>query len=183
MSDLRFFLVIALVILLLVALLTVELANEATDHDTVQVKTVQHWGTESAPYVIASDMFTTTTTPRARTAPTKRLHVASVGPAIPRPARYPTGCTTPGTLDPAPCIPASRPCAIPAYICARESQGRINVWNHAGSGASGKYQAMPSTWGGYGGYQYAAWAPEEVQDEWAAALWNSPGGHRHWGAA
>jgi hypothetical protein len=41
---------------------------------------------------------------------------------------------------------------LPAYICARESSA-INKWNYGGSGASGKYQAMPGTWGGYAGYR------------------------------
>jgi hypothetical protein len=92
--------------------------------------------------------------------------------------RDPSGCvggesacipTTPGT------------CVLPAYICARESSA-INKWNYGGSGASGKYQAMPGTWGGYAGYQYAADAPESVQDQWATELWNNGRGCSHWSA-
>ena len=92
--------------------------------------------------------------------------------------RYPSGCvggesacipTTPGT------------CVLPSYICARESSA-INKWNYGGSGASGKYQAMPGTWGGYAGYQYAADAPESVQDQWATELWNNGRGCSHWAA-
>ena len=92
--------------------------------------------------------------------------------------RYPSGCvggesacipTTPGT------------CVLPSYICARESSA-INKWNYGGSGASGKYQAMPGTWGGYAGYQYAADAPESVQDQWATELWNNGRGCSHWSA-
>ena len=92
--------------------------------------------------------------------------------------RYPSGCvggesacipTTPGT------------CVLPAYICARESSA-INKWNYGGSGASGKYQAMPGTWGGYAGYQYAADAPEAIQDQWASELWNNGAGCSHWSA-
>ena len=93
-------------------------------------------------------------------------------------SRYPSGCvggesacipTTPGT------------CVLPAYICARESSA-INKWNYGGSGASGKYQAMPSTWGGYAGFQYAADAPEAIQDLWASELWNNGAGCSHWAA-
>ncbi len=92
--------------------------------------------------------------------------------------RYPSGCvggesacipTTPGT------------CVLPAYICARESSA-INKWNYGGSGASGKYQAMPGTWGGYAGYENAADAPEHIQDQWAAELWNNGRGCSHWSA-
>ena len=92
--------------------------------------------------------------------------------------RYPRGCvggesacipTTPGT------------CVLPSYICARESSA-INKWNYGGSGASGKYQAMPSTWGGYAGFQYAADAPEAIQDLWASELWNNGAGCSHWSA-
>ena len=91
---------------------------------------------------------------------------------------YPRGCvggesacipTTPGT------------CVLPAYICARESSA-INKWNYGGSGASGKYQAMKSTWGGYAGYENAADAPEAIQDLWAQELWNNGRGCSHWSA-
>jgi hypothetical protein len=92
--------------------------------------------------------------------------------------RYPRGCvggesacipTTPGT------------CVLPAYICARESSA-INKYNYQGSGASGKYQAMKSTWGGYAGYENAADAPEAIQDLWASELWNNGRGCSHWSA-
>ena len=91
---------------------------------------------------------------------------------------YPRGCiggesacipTTPGT------------CVLPAYICARESSA-INKYNYGGSGASGKYQAMRSTWGGYAGYENAADAPEAIQDQWASELWNNGAGCSHWSA-
>jgi hypothetical protein len=74
------------------------------------------------------------------------------------------------------------PCAIPAYICERESGGDPTIWNSEGSGASGKYQAMHGTWGGYAGYENAADAPEEIQDEWAALLWDGGNGCSHWSA-
>ena len=93
---------------------------------------------------------------------------------------FPRGCTASGSFEPAPCIPRGN-CAIPEFICGREA-GSINVWNYGGSGASGKYQAMPGTWGGYGGYLYAAWAPEWLQDEWAILLWDNGRGCSHWAA-
>lgn len=73
-------------------------------------------------------------------------------------------------------------CAIPAYICERESGGDPTVYNTAGSGASGKYQFMPRTWNGYGGYANAADAPEWVQDQKAAELWAGGAGCSHWSA-
>ena len=92
--------------------------------------------------------------------------------------RYPSGCVG-GESACIPTTPGS--CVLPAYICARESSA-INKWNYGGSGASGKYQAMPGTWGGYAGYQYAADAPESVQDQWATELWNNGAGCSHWSA-
>lgn len=73
-------------------------------------------------------------------------------------------------------------CAIPAYICDRESGGDLTVYNHQGSGASGKYQFMPRTWNGYGGYANAADAPEAVQDAKATELWAGGAGCGHWSA-
>ena len=92
--------------------------------------------------------------------------------------RYPRGCVGGESA----CIPTTAgTCVLPAYICARESSA-INKWNYGGSGASGKYQAMPSTWGGYAGFQYAADAPEAIQDLWASELWNNGQGCSHWSA-
>lgn len=126
---------------------------------------------------------TTTTEPAPVTtlpAPTTTT-VPATTPAEPRAfvaAGWPRGCTIPGTFNEGPCIPRGT-CAIPERICGQEA-GSINVWNYGGSGASGKYQAMPGTWGGYGGYLYAAWAPESVQDAWAVELWNGGRGCSHW---
>ena len=48
-----------------------------------------------------------------------------------------------------------------------ESGGNYQA-HAAGSTASGAYQFLDSTWGGYGGYQHAADAPPSVQDAKAA---------------
>lgn len=70
----------------------------------------------------------------------------------------------------------------PCTVLARESGGDLTIYNTQGSGASGKWQAMPGTWDGYGGYNNAADAPEAVQDAFAAELWNHGLGCAHWQA-
>lgn len=73
------------------------------------------------------------------------------------------------------CVHGSTGCAIPSYICTRESGYTINVKNRSSS-ASGKYQFLDGTWGGYGGYQHAGQAPEALQDARARQVWASTGG-------
>lgn len=70
----------------------------------------------------------------------------------------------------------------PCYVMERESGGDTTVYNYSGSGASGKWQIMPGTWNGYGGYANAADAPESVQDAKARELWNGGRGCWHWDA-
>ncbi len=70
----------------------------------------------------------------------------------------------------------------PCWVMNRESGGDPTVWNRQGSGASGKWQFMPGTWGGYGGYSAAAYAPESVQDERARQVWAGGAGCAHWSA-
>jgi hypothetical protein len=48
------------------------------------------------------------------------------------------------------------------------------------SGAAGKWQIMPGTWAGYGGYSSAAQAPVAVQDAKAAQLWAGGAGASNW---
>lgn len=50
-----------------------------------------------------------------------------------------------------------------------ESGGNYRALN-GGSGASGAYQFLDSTWGGYGGYRRAMDAPPEIQDARARQL-------------
>jgi hypothetical protein len=47
-----------------------------------------------------------------------------------------------------------------------DSSGGYSAVNSS-SGAGGAYQALPSTWDGYGGYARAEQAPPAVQDQWA----------------
>ena len=68
----------------------------------------------------------------------------------------------------------------PCYVVDRESKGQIDIYNTQGSGASGKYQFMPETWNGYGGYANAADAPESVQDAKAEEVWAGGAGCSHW---
>lgn len=70
----------------------------------------------------------------------------------------------------------------PCYVMERESKGSLTVYNYEGSGASGKWQIMPGTWNGYGGYDNAADAPESVQDAKARLLWAGGAGCWHWDA-
>lgn len=70
----------------------------------------------------------------------------------------------------------------PCWVMMRESGGDPTVWNAQGSGASGKWQFMPGTWAGYGGYTHAAYAPESVQDAKARIVWDGGAGCQHWSA-
>lgn len=69
--------------------------------------------------------------------------------------------------------------SIPGNVIYRESKCDPRAINGR-SGASGKYQALDSTWGGYGGYSRASDAPESVQDQWAAEAY-AQSGCRPWG--
>lgn len=67
----------------------------------------------------------------------------------------------------------------PCYIMMRESRGDIRAENPTSS-ASGKWQFIDSTWGGYGGYAHASDAPEYVQDERARQVWAGGSGASNW---
>ena len=69
----------------------------------------------------------------------------------------------------------------PCYVMMRESRGDIHAQNPR-STASGKWQFLDSTWGGYGGYAKARYAPEKVQDDRARQLWAGGRGCGHWSA-
>ena len=79
-------------------------------------------------------------------------------------------------------------------VMRRESGGDIRIWNGGcyapigwrgkspcgTSSASGKWQMIRGTWGGFGGYVNAADAPERVQDERARILFAGGAGAGHW---
>lgn len=60
-----------------------------------------------------------------------------------------------------------------------ESRGNIRAENRHSS-ASGKWQFVDGTWNGYGGYQHASDAPEDVQDAKAREVWANGAGRGHW---
>lgn len=67
------------------------------------------------------------------------------------------------------------PCSV--MMC--ESGGNLRAENPSSS-ASGKWQIIDSTWGGYGGYSRASHAPESVQDERAAQIYAGGAGRSQW---
>lgn len=113
----------------------------------------------------------------------------------------------PTTTSPAPTTPPPPPPSSvgagacggdlpPCYVLQRESGGDPRIWNggchapvgHRGmspcgvSSASGLWQFVRGTWGGYGGYVNAADAPASVQNERARQLWAGGQGCGHWSA-
>lgn len=95
----------------------------------------------------------------------------------PAPKTIPVAYRVPTRLP----APSSGRCggALPSCsVMACESGGSLTARNP--SGASGKWQIMPGTWNGYGGYSSADAAPEEVQDAKARELWAGGAGRGHW---
>lgn len=124
---------------------------------------------------------TTTTTARARSAPTVRSRSVA------------TPVIAESSIRGFPCGGDLPPC----WVLKRESMMATDparVWNGncympAGSygqcgrsTASGLWQALRSTWKGYGGYVNAADAPVDVQNDFARRLWAGGRGCGHWSA-
>lgn len=119
-----------------------------------------------------------TTAPPVTTAPDRAPAPASTTPPSDRAPstaapRGPAPTVPPTTVAPAP--PQQNVIAYPeqianilATIRYQESRGNYTIPPNKGN-ASGAYQFIESTWGGYGGYQHAYQAPPAVQDERAAA--------------
>lgn len=170
---------IAVVLALLLIWFVDEVSDTGLEHDSLRVKTVEQWGSERPFYVVEPP--TTTTTARARTAPTERrtMRAASAAPAI---------------VDGAWSCGGDLP---PCWVLNRENPNRdLTVYNggahhepgytggnpEGDSTASGKWQFLRSTWNGFMGYINAADAPWEVQDEKARQVWAGGRGCAHWSA-
>lgn len=67
----------------------------------------------------------------------------------------------------------------PCSVLACESHGNL-VAQNPHSTASGKWQILDSTWAGYGGYERAMYAPEEVQDGRAREIYRNGAGRSAW---
>ena len=89
-------------------------------------------------------------------------------------AQHPAVVGAPAGFHPGECGGALPTCCI----MMRESGGNPAAYNP--SGAAGKWQFMPGTWAGYGGYASAAQAPEWVQDARAVQIWAGGAGAGNW---
>lgn len=69
----------------------------------------------------------------------------------------------------------------PCYVVARESGNNPTAKNPR-STASGTFQFLDGTWGNYKGYRHASDAPQSVQNERAAQVWNGGKGCSAWSA-
>jgi hypothetical protein len=102
-----------------------------------------------------------------------RSSSARGGPAARTPARPPAR-SEPGTGR---CGGNLPPCSV--MTC--ESGGDLLAVNrHNPLRPAGKWQIITPTWNGYGGYATADQAPESVQDERAAQIYNGGAGRGQW---
>lgn len=161
----RTIVILLLALAILIAALVVDLSEQAFEQDGA-AKAVQQWGRTAPPYVLESSMFTTTTTTRARTAPTKRTTMRAASASRPM---------VEGSVNGYPCGGDLPPC----YVLARESGGDPTAQNPH-STASGLWQILDSTWSRYAGYPKARLAPADIQNTFARLLWNHGAGCHHW---
>lgn len=121
--------------------------------------------------------------PETTTVPEPVTELTTVAPKVtqpptPRSSPVQTTVAAPASTGGGSCGGSLPPCAV----LARESGGDPTVYNSEGSGASGRWQIMPGTWGNYDGYANAADAPVSVQDERAAQIWAGGSGCSAWQA-
>lgn len=74
------------------------------------------------------------------------------------------------------------PCGgdLPTCCILRVESGGSPGAQNPQSSASGLWQFLDSTWGGYGGYAHAKDAPPEVQNERARQVWAGGAGRGNW---
>lgn len=155
----------------------------------------------AAPAVSAAPSTTTTTAPTTTTTTIDAAALAAFYDAITTTTTAPPPPTTryvPPTTRSAPpttrvYVAGSGGCAVPAYICQRESGGSptaVNPTGCGGRGCYGKYQFDPITWNNAarmaGRPDLVGVLPSNVseadQDQVAAALWAGGAGCSHWAA-
>jgi hypothetical protein len=133
-----------------IAVLLVWLISEATE-DSVEsdsVRVIATWGREKPDYVVAADMFTTTTTARPRSAPKPRTTVRAAS------------------------VSAGVPDEVWDRIAQCESGGN---WQDTRGGYEGGLHFHPDTWVRAGGTRYAPHAYQatrrqqiDIANEWLA---------------
>lgn len=169
--------VVAVPIVAMVATLFVIGITEPAGNGVV----IETTGTEPT---VATEAPTTTVDPATLAAFYEAVAASQTTTTTSPPQPSPTTPPTTATPAPAPVRYGSGACGgdlPPCYVMMRESGGNITAQNPT-STASGKWQFLDSTWGGYGGYAKARYAPEWVQDERARQLWAGGAGCSHWNA-
>lgn len=190
------------------ALLALGLAASACGGDDVPIQrlglqpAIQSVTTVTATPTSAPTTSEATSTPAPASPTTETTIEPEPTPApepTPRPVSRPVSIpmpTAPPTTQPTRSVPvaggggACGGALPPCWVMQRESRGDPRIWNGGcydgpcpgGSWASGKWQFMPGTWGGYGNYANAADAPVELQDARAAQVWAGGAGCSHWAA-
>lgn len=163
-------LLLVAIVLLAIAWFFVGCTDIREDDNTTVVHAGQQWGHVEPPYVIAADMFTTTTTAHARSKP--RVRTASVGAPV----------VAASSINGYPCGGTELP---PCAVMWRESRGDPNAYNPRGCNGHGCYGLwqFSGEWACHFGLScdIAHWTPEE-QTHAARTLWDHGRGCAHWSA-
>lgn len=163
--------------------------SRSTTSDAAEVHFTVAAGLSEAGSVVATSTSSTTSTSTSTTSSTTTAPTTTAPPTTAAPVTAPPTTAAPVTAPPTTAAPAPVVAAAtgacggnlpPCCVMERESGGNITIVNPS-SGAAGKWQFMPATWNGYGGYATASDAPEAVQDAKAAELWAGGAGASHWG--